>query len=252
MRLLPGFDAAGADANGKVALQEHTDAAGIGSGIRELRMEDELDEGIVLDLNGMLLDILRHRGTVVSREFGPLLEARRSIGIAQMAEDAIGFQPFGIFLGKGPIGSPEADAAPLLFVVLVQVFLLQSQDFHVVESRQVVQFLPTLLETDEHVRLGQGQLAEVGIDGMEGMYADGVVGIAIRFRASLSGIVDRQELYGVHSGMRSPVRYFLEVAEVPYPLAAFRPEREEGYDKAGSPPLRHLHPHLAVGKSQDP
>ena len=55
----------------------------------------------------------------------------------------------------------------------------------------------------------------------------------------------------MHSCRGSPVGHLLEVAEVPYPLTAFRPERKERNHQSGSLPMRHLEAYLPIGKGYD-
>ena len=134
----------------------------------------------------------------------------------------------------------------------MQVLLFQFENLHIIEGRQGIQLLPTFLESSECLLVGKRQLPEVGINGMQGMDADGIVGIAVRKGALLRGVIDGQELNGVHSGLCCPVGHLLEVAEVTNPLTALCAEREERHHKACHLPMRHREPYLTIGKGNDP
>jgi hypothetical protein len=96
VRLLPSLYAARTDADGKVAFEEDAQAPGIIGSIGELRVQEVLDESIILHLLGIPLCILQERATVIDRELFPLREARRAVGVTQMTEDAVWLEPFGI------------------------------------------------------------------------------------------------------------------------------------------------------------
>ena len=122
------------------------------------------------------VDIFLVVGTVAR----PLAEVRCPVGVAQIAEDGIGLEPFLVGLEEGAevfgcqhsfafLGEDQAKIFPLGFV-----------DGFVVDGGQGIQFLASLFELLHFLAVVQGtQLSQVGVHGVEGVDGDAAVGIRV-------------------------------------------------------------------------
>ena len=252
VRLVPSLHATRTDANRKVPLQEDSSGTGILGCFRKLQMKEVLYESIVANLFGMAVNVLRHGTPVVAGKLLPLRELGCSISVPQMAENTIRLQPLSILICENAIVGTLTDTLTLLFIEEMQVRLLQLDDLHIVESLQIIQLLPLLLERSKFLLVRKRHLPEVRINGVKSMDTDCIVGITVGRRAVLRSVADRQKLDGVHSCHSCPIRHLFEVAEVPYPLTAFRPEREQRNHKSCNLPTGSIKPDLAIRKGNNP
>ncbi len=137
------------------------------------------------------------------------------------AEAGVWLQPLLVLLHEGLVGLGAARAGALLCVELAQVLHLGAEHALIVYLRQRVQLLPQLLVVLAALLvLQRGQLPQVHVLRVQGIDADGVVGVAVLPGARGVGVVDGQYLQDALSGLGTPVHHQLQVAEVAHAEAA--------------------------------
>ena len=227
LRLHPSLHTVTADADGDVTLQDHTVLTGVGVSGTHLLVEVELHEipegHLFIDLGGGLCHCL----TFAIRQFmmvGPLLEGGSAVEVAVVAEGSIGHQPGLVLVEELLEGLALQDGLTLLLVERPQILQLRIVHPLVVDLRQGVQFQSECLELRlQRLVLQGGQLAEVGILGMECIDADRVIGIGVLPGVGHVRVVDGQHLQHALLRLGTPVHHQLQVAEVTHtetPLTA--------------------------------
>ena len=226
-RLYPSLYTVTTDTDGDVTLQDHTVLTGMGMGSTHLLVEVELHEipegHLFIDLGGGLCHCL----TFAIRQFmmvGPLLEGGSAVEVAVVAEGSIGHQPGLVLVEELLEGLALQDGLALLLVERPQILQLRIVHPLVVDLRQGVQFQSECLELRlQRLVLQGGQLAEVGILGMECIDADRVIGIGVLPGVGHVRVVDGQHLQHALLRLGTPVHHQLQVAEVTHtetPLTA--------------------------------
>ena len=164
-----------------------------------------------------------------------------------MAEHTVGDQPLLVSADKVLACWRAKNRSALLSVQSVQIAHLQVESAFVIHLCQGIQFL-TLAIVFLHKRLVRdtGQLAEVQIQRIQGIDADGIVGIAIAPGGSLGGVVDGQQLYHAHTGSVGPIHKHAQVAKVACSLAMLATEGEDWDNDTSRFPMLVGHAQTAV------
>ena len=103
----------------------------------------------------------------------------------------------------------------------------------VVDLRQGIQLLAQGRELLLQLRILQfGQLAQVGILGVQGEYRDAGVGIGVGPGVSGRGVVDGQHLQQTLMGASHPVDHQPQITEVTHAERAFRTKREHRHKRS--------------------
>ena len=224
-RFYPGLHTITADADGDVALQDDTLLTGMLMGSTHLLVEVELykiPEGyFLIEFRGRFchgLTLLGWQLMVV----GPLLESCRAIKVTIVTEGSIGHQPLLVLLEEPFERLTLQHLTTLLGVDLTQIVHLCSKHTLVVDLWQLIQFLTQLLKSCAlSLVLNGRQLTEISVLRMQGIDADGVVGIGVLPRPCHVRIVDGQHLQNPLLCLVTPVDHQLQVTKVAHAEAPF-------------------------------
>ena len=235
--LHPGLHAVARDADGDVTFQYHAMRARIRMSSTHLTVEVVLYVVPEIHLLLGLLGNAAPSGPHVAHLVGPRREGGRAVEVAEITEGSVRHQPVLVLLEKQLVSVAALHGRPLLGERLAQVGYLRGKDALVVNLRQLVQLHTQGLELLPLLLVFQGwQLAQVAVLRMQGVDADGVVGIGVLPGAGDEGVVDREHLQDALLGLVAPVNHELQVAEVAHAKAALAAQREDGDDGAGTLP----------------
>ena len=181
-------------ADGYVALEDDTTAAGMVVGSRHLGMQDILHEVVVSHL-GILGGAWGGEscavGLIPRRMTMPTAEVGGARGVAEPAILGVGHQPLGSLVKKGAEGVGGHHLCTLLVVEFMEIGFLGLHHALIVYLIESVELLAyALIVVAAAGRGKRRQLAQVGILRMQGKDADAAVGIAVGPGVGHGSIVD--------------------------------------------------------------
>ena len=184
--------------NGYVALQHHTHLTGMGMSGLHLLVQHILHPPVIVGLVRL---------------------------VALAAEIHIAVQPMGRLLQKKAVGLGAAHAGRHLLEYQMKILILAVVHRFVVHLRQAVELLTSGLHLfGLCLVLERRQLAQVAIHGMQGIDADGRIGIRVHPGVGTGSIIDGQNLQDVLTRPGHPVGHSLQVAKVTHAKTAFAAE----------------------------
>ena len=224
-RVLACRHAVAVDANGNVAFKYNAVFHSRFVGAAHLRVGKILHEAVLHS------DALGGAFLAAAEVFlGPEAEVRRAVFIALTAEVGVGFEPVRLFCTKFLKAFLAHHAAANLVEQVVEETAFELHHRLVVHRRLCVE--PQAALRVSGIGFGVLPFARVYIYRMQGEDRDAVVRIGVAPSAARCGVVDGQELHGLHAGRGGPKHKRAQVAKVADAETARRAQREYGYHHA--------------------